>query len=606
MGLFRITMVLAVCAAACGGHHGGDDATTYTSIEVDPPLATVTVALGATATQAYTVYGVLDGTKTDITDDCILSVDAEFGTFTDATVTVGPHGGKTPVVATCMAQTGQGLLAVNLTGTIVVGPNTPPGAPGLFGGATATTDPTRTPAIQYPIDRAVSPRNIPSIEIQWAAAGNDLFHVSLTGTYLAVEIYTSSLEALLAAADWEAVAGSVAGENLSIVVEGLAQAAPATKYASATTSLTMSHDNIDKTAIYYWASSQGNIMSQVFGVPDAPSVVKNGCTSCHSVSRNGSRIGYSRCVANDCGQLFAGFMKYDAVNHTWNEVVDANNRAIRGSYTTFAPVGNPFPDDTQAVAMVSMSTGALALYDPDTGAAVPSNLDIAQHGPGAPARSALMADWSADGTQVVFASTPHAGQWIDLGDGSIATMTYQYTGGQHVFGEPQFLVPNPITLPSGTYSNFFFPSFSADGKLIVFDAARSAWRNGTDARLPGQRLMLSDAAGAWVTDLPALNGGYADSDITWAHWAPTVSNDYYWIVFSSERDYGHRSTLATGAPCAANGVRQCKQIWLGAIARNKLTGTVTLDPSAPPMWLPGQETAANNISPYWSVPAAIQ
>jgi hypothetical protein len=102
-----------------------------------------------------------------------------------------------------------------------------------------------------------------------------------------------------------------------------------------------------------------------------------------------------------------------------------------------------------------------------------------------------------------------------------------------------------------------------------------------------------------------MNGGTGDFDITWAHWAPTVSDDYYWIVFSSERDYGHRTTAATSpASCKQNGVTQCKQIWLGAVAKHKLTGAG--DPSAPPMWLPGQDPLANNISPYWSVPAQLQ
>ena len=117
--------------------------------------------------------------------------------------------------------------------------------------------------------------------------------------------------------------------------------------------------------------------------------------------------------------------------------------------------------------------------------------------------------------------------------------------------------------------------------------------------------MLADADGRWVRDLTALNGGDGDLDITWAHWAPIASNDYYWIVFSSERDYGHRTTAATSpASCRANGVTQCKQIWMSAIRRDRLTGQV--DPSAPPMWLPGQDALANNISPYWSVPTDVR
>ena len=174
-----------------------------------------------------------------------------------------------------------------------------------------------------------------------------------------------------------------------------------------------------------------------------------------------------------------------------------------------------------------------------------------------------------------------------------------------MFGEPQLIVTNPITLPGGTYSNFFFPSYSPDGALIAFDAARSAWRDGNSAYNPAARLMLADASGAWVKDLAALNGG-TNVDNTWSHWAPTISSDYYWIVFSSERDYGHEVTAANTNPSCKNvGVAQCKQIWIGAIAKDRLTGAAG-DPSAPPMWMPGQDFRTDNISPYWTVPVGIQ
>lgn len=566
-------------------------------------MVVLTVPLGGSATQDYTVFGVVGNDRTEITTRCTLSVDATFGTFAAATATIGPHGGKTLVSAACSDLAGTADLIVNLTGEVVT-PGTPSTAPGLFGSATDGTDPARTPRIEYPIDRAVSPRNIPPIEVQWTSGANDLYHVKIASDFLAIDVYTTTPEAMLSAANWESIAGTAAGANLTFLVEGLAQADPSIKFPSAGTAITMSKDNIDKTAIYWWASSQGSIMTQTFGVTTPPALVKDDCTSCHSVSRNGNRVGYSRCVAGDCGQLYAGFMKYDGITSTWAEPVNANAKQIHGSYTTFAPIGNPFPTDAQAVSMVTMNNGTLALWDPDTGAAIPSNLDVSSHGPGAP-RAALMADWSADGTKVVYASSPHPGQWIDLDDGRIAIMSYAYSAGAHAFGEPTFLVPDPITLPGGVYKNFFFPSFSPDGELVVFNAARSAWRNGTDAKTAGQRLMLAASAGGWVQDLTAMNGGTGDMDITWAHWAPAASNDYYWIVFSSERDYGHRTTVATSpASCKANGVKQCKQIWLGAVAKNKLTGAI--DPSAPPMWLPGQDAQANNISPYWSVPAGIQ
>ncbi|HEY5952116.1 MAG TPA: hypothetical protein VIV40_41750 [Kofleriaceae bacterium] len=595
----RLCLALSFVLAACGSNGGDDD---YTAIEVEPAFTTVSVPLGGTTTQDYKVYGVTTSGKTEITGQCQLGMDANFGTFTNATATVLPHGGKTTITAVCSTLTGTALLGVNLVGDVVV-PPAPSDAPDKFGTATVGTDTARVPVIEYPLENAVSPRNMPPIEAQWTAAGSDLFHISLASTFVAVNIYTTSPEAQLTDADWENVLASSAGETLVITVEGLAQSAPATKFVSAPRTIVIARDIIDKTAIYYWASSKGNVMEQAFGAT-TQSVVKGGCTSCHTVNRSGTRIGYSRCVGNDCGVLYAGFLKYDNASKTWVETVNADNLQIHGSYTTFAPNGaGPFHDQNTA-AIVSMVNGTLQLFDPDTAQVIPSNLNaVSTMGPTA-GRSALMADWSPDGNNVVFASTPNANQWIDLSGSSIALMSYAFSGGQHVFGTPTFPFANPITLMNGNYTNFFFPSFSPDNKLIVMNAARSTWRS-NPARAAGQRLMLADATGAWILDMTEMNGGFVDLDTTWAHWAPTVGDDYYWVVFSSERDYGHRITAANTDPaCVANGVSQCKQIWIGAVSKNKLSGTV--DPSNPPMWLPGQDMKADNISPYWSVPAGLQ
>ena len=56
----------------------------------------------------------------------------------------------------------------------------------------------------------------------------------------------------------------------------------------------------------------------------------------------------------------------------------------------------------------------------------------------------------------------------------------------------------------------------------------------------------------------------------------------------------------TSPSCVGNGVTQCKQIWIGAIRKSTIAANPGADPSAPPMWLPGQSPAANNISPYWT------
>jgi hypothetical protein len=101
--------------------------------------------------------------------------------------------------------------------------------------------------------------------------------------------------------------------------------------------------------------------------------------------------------------------------------------------------------------------------------------------------------------------------------------------------------------------------------------------------------------------------GSGDLDTTWPHWAPGSTSDYDWIAFSTERPYGHEITQAnTAAGCIQNGVLECKQIWIGAISKAKLAAGMTMDPSSPPVWLPGQDTQADNLSPYWTAPPGLQ
>ena len=606
-------------AVACGGDDsskfdGGTDGSTsdvtvtYTNVVVDPPTASLTVPIGGSASQAYTAHADVGGqSQVDVTAQCTFSVaDVTLGAFQGAMFASAARGGDTTVTATCGASQGTATLHLLLKGWILA-TGAPANAPTLFTNATAGTDPTKTPTIQYPIDKAVAPLNIPAVDAQWTTAQNDLFHLSWTSPHIAIDLYTLSADAQFSDVIWAAVAASASGDAIAVTVEGLLQGSPSTKYASTPVTLNMSHDKIDNTAIYWWASSQGSLMSQTFGQTGAPTVVKGNCTSCHSVARSGSRIGYSRCVGGNCGTLYAGFMKYDTVNSVWADTLNADNEALQGSYSTFSPVGYPYTDDKQSVALEALSACHLTLVNPDTGAGVVSNVDtVSTHMSGNPGRCATMPDWAPDGKSVVFASTPNAGQWIDVSNSAIALMSYTYSGTTHTFGEPNIIIPGPITLPSGTYNNFFFPSFSPDGNYIVFDAARAGWRNFTVAASPGQRLMMTNPTGAWAIELAGLNGT-GDLDITWPHWAPTTSSDYYWVVFSTERDYGHLKTQAnTASACVANGVQQCKQIWISAINKSTLSAkTPPDDPSSPPVWMPGQDIGADNISPYWTIPTNL-
>jgi len=595
-----------------GTESGTDDAgPLYDDVSIDPPQATVGVTLGGTAEQVFKAFGTSHGVRTDVSSTCVWSVvDATFGRMDGPTFKALPRGGTTKVAATCGGVTGTADLALDLSGAVVA-QGAPPNAPAVFGAAAPGTDATKKPAIEYPLDRAVLPLNLPAVQVQWTTAANDLFHVSFAAPHVAIDLYAKDADAKLPESVWSTVATSAAGLDLAVQVEGLVQASPAQRFQSAPVTVRMSHDRIDNTAIYYWASSEKDLMTQTFGATGAPAVVKDKCTSCHSLSRSGSRIAYSRCVNDDCSatSLAVGFLKYDTTAQAWKDTVNADDKAIIGAYATFSPVGYPFPDDTKSLAAVGMRTGALALYDPDTGAHVDSNLEaVSQHGADGKTHYAQMPDWSPDGHSLLFTTRPdNDASFIDIPAGSIATMSYSNDGGKHTFGEPATIVTAPQTIAGATYKNFFFPSFSPDGKLVVFNGAKDTWRNSTDALEPGARLLLTDPTGSFVVDLASVNGP-GEVGNTWPHWAPNTEGDYLWVAFSTERPYGHLVTPATSpAPKDNQGHTQYKQIWIAAVEKAKLAASGAkgaADPSAPPVWLPGQNVKADNISPYWTLPTS--
>jgi hypothetical protein len=187
--------------------------------------------------------------------------------------------------------------------------------------------------------------------------------------------------------------------------------------------------------------------------------------------------------------------------------------------------------------MVTTNAGSLALYDPDTGAAVPSNLtEVAAHGPGAP-RAALMADWSADGATVVYASTPHPGQWIDLGDGAIAKLRYSHAGGVHSSASPSSSCAARSSCPAARTPTSSSPACPATARSWSSTAPRALAQQPRGAA--GQRLFLADADGRWATDLAALNGGAGDADITCRGGRPAPATTTGWRSRAS-------TTTATG------------------------------------------------------------
>ena len=147
----------------------------------------MTITNGVAATEPFTAtLTAKDGTTTDVTADTMFAIDDGLGSFAANTLSM-TEAGKTLVTGTYLDANGTAEV-IGHAKSVRVDPTLPPNAPDLFGGA---DDPTHAPAIVYPPQNTVMPRNIGDFEVHWTdLAGNDIFEVSLHTTYSDVDVYT--------------------------------------------------------------------------------------------------------------------------------------------------------------------------------------------------------------------------------------------------------------------------------------------------------------------------------------------------------------------------------------------------------------------------------
>jgi len=93
-------------------------------------------------------------------------------------------------------------------------------------------------------------------------------------------------------------------------------------------------------------------------------------------------------------------------------------------------------------------------------------------------------------------------------------------------------------------------------------------------------------------ELATMNAGNAviDRQRNYEPFAlPVTAGGYFWVVFTSIREYGNTYTNAAG--------NVQKQLWVGAISTNPAAG---VDPSHPPFYLPNQSSTRNERG-FWAL-----
>jgi hypothetical protein len=628
----RISVSIMVAAlAACGdkgGHGGGTDGGVDASgapvktLAITPATATVALTqagLAFTGTQPYTVTATYDdGSTADVTSaasyisDDFTAVHVASGT---ATVTAA---GRYTITASIGGASANATLTATLDGS-GTGPGVDPGAGGKLGG---NPDPGQVPTIAYPLAGSLFPINVAPIEVhvQKSDPAQTIARVSFTAGSTLHFDYVASCAAspnpgsfanaciVTIAGDFaRQLAGVSEADDVSLRVR-LAAADGSKLGESAPIALAWARTPLTG-GLYYWTtagkgdtkfntavarydfSGDASKPEIYLSSDEAPAVPagQTQCIGCHSVSHDGTRLGFSL-----GGSGPAYFAQYDVAT---KKVTASSFTDKFGSMSTYAPDAGRVVTGAYGKLTLRKTDATLGVVTDDLfGAAVN---EYKSH-----------PFWSPTGRKLAFVSwVPTAADiqagrntgdmvqggeiWLTDSDGTTFT------------GAPHMLVPRADKVTS------YYPAISDDDRFVVFNQSSctgpssGGWGpgpcdgyNDISARL----MLVSTTTGAPIA-LAHANGG--DAPLTtnsWPRWSPDHGTfrgrRLYWVAFSSRRPYGLAlpgSTSDTTKP----------QLWFAAVAvDDKATTTPAADPSFAPIWMPGQDPDLSgprgNHTPAWT------
>jgi hypothetical protein len=557
-----------------GDEHGfGDDSSMGGMLAVQPANPVLTEAMpGPAATQQFqALSGGSPVTANWSVDQPGLGVISGQGLFTAS----GTSGGVANVIATSNGAQGQTSITVKLKVT----------------GNTGNVDPNTQKQLQtggngdsafrwlYPYDATVFPRGLLPPVLQFDGTAPTAMYIHVSGLYVDYQDYFAGStpgQIPMPAAAWTQIAESAQpGEKLKVQVtkvSGGQAAGPITE------SWTFASGNLEGTVYYNSYDSQiangGGVLRIKPGALQ-PDALFSGCTAnCHAVAADGSVLVGSH------GDYASG-ASYDLKN---NAATLYNASDARYSFD------GVYPDGTFMISCSSVpgpvpgmyDTRASALYDTKTGASIPApGLDgVVPH--------ALMPMFSPDGKFVAFNNyDQQSGMSLSMMNFAVKTHT--------------FSALKQIASDASHYLGW--PAFTPDSKFVVYHADSSpdfvTWSGNT------ADIFAVDVTGNNTpVQLDALDGiangqvylpyGAGDAHMNYEPTIlPVASGGYFWIVFTSRREYGN--TITDADPWEGGPARR-KKLWMAAMDINPKAGA---DPTHPAFYLPGQEVEAGNSRGFW-------
>lgn len=577
-------------AAGAGGEligGGGSMGSAVVSLAFDPPSAVLTLDGQTPQSAELTLKATFQGGGTSP----VFPEAIQFDRPDLASLTVG-----SPLVLTAPGKyAGKGTLhgvyqGLEATAELTVIVHVKDADPSIDPAIIAALDQASLPAdpdvssLLYPYDATVFPRGLSSPLWMWSAPGAaDLYRVHYEqDNYTFDGYYPITLPASARAPQgiWDKIVASNPGGPLVAELRRY-DTASQTAYLAAEQTWTIAPASL-RGAIYYWTTSDGGQMARIPPGGSWEPINQGACMGCHAVSSDGSTL-----VASWEGKPTSDGSND---NRAWVsfDLPGATIRAESGFFSGNVAVNN---DGKYTV----FGSQTLRLGDTATGLEIlGSGLDALPLAPGA---SGLMTPtFSPDGLKL--AAVEGTGSWYhNLINGRLAVMDFDPV--TQMFSNYKPLV-NTAEFPAGQRA-IAYPTFSPDSKWIAFhvgDYATGCDVQGCDdAATQIGTIAMQNIDGEPAIGLKTLSDPPAAADQNRAlepTFNPSERGGYFWVVFTTMRDYGNR---ITGTP--NNGK---KRLWVAAIDKNPAPGA---DPSHPAFFLEGQNESTTNMRGFWALSACI-
>ncbi len=206
-------------------------------------------------------------------------------------------------------------------------------------------------------------------------------------------------------------------------------------------------------------------------------------------------------------------------------------------------------------------------------------------------------DWSHDGTTIAYTSATQTqdGRIGDNAETDIHLVPYNSRMGGQV---------TPLAGASTPGISEYYPAFSADDKFIAFNRAGNT--QGKIYYRPDGEVHVIPAAGGTSTRLmandPVACTGQTSPGVinSWAKWSPSVVSDstngntYYWLIFSSARDYPGAFVVPANQYSPSD--TRASQLYMAGLVIDKQGAIHTF----PAVYIWNQDPTTSNLTPAWN------